>query len=125
MKIVICIVTSFCLLYFNNGNAQIQLKHDTLKISEFFKIADNHKKNFNYDSSLFYLNKGLKLSKQAKLKKQEALAFGKLGIVYSALSDFDNSLLFHKNSLTIKQQLNDKKERFFYSLFLNSMTSVS
>lgn len=85
-----------------------QLNDDTNKVKACYKLADLYKKNYNYDSALYYSQKSLALSKKLKYKKFEASNYGLLGMVYTNQGNYVEALLNHQKSLEIKKQLNDK-----------------
>ena len=61
------------------------------------------------DQALDLLTKALTLSQELKNKRIEATVYNYLGVLYSELKDFDNSLLAFKKSSYLNGQLNLKR----------------
>lgn len=59
------------------------------------------------DSSFYYGNLALELSKKTTNLNGEAQAYNDFGIIYYKLSEFDKSIVYYKKSLTIRKKIND------------------
>lgn len=82
--------------------------NDTNKVKTLYKIADLYKKNYKYDSALYFSQKSLAIAKKIKAKKFEASNYGLQGMIQTNEGKFKDALISHQNSLEIKKSINDK-----------------
>lgn len=83
-------------------------KEDTNKVKTLYKIAGIFKKNYRYDSAIYYSKLSLALAKKIKSKKFEAVNYGFLGMTYTNEGNYTEALSNHQKSLEVKLQLKDK-----------------
>jgi len=80
---------------------------DTNKVKLLSKISTVFKKNYQYDSAIFYTNRSLDLAKKINYKKYIASNYGSLGIIYTNQGNYNEALNYHKKALTERQKLKD------------------
>ncbi len=84
-------------------------KKPELKAKAFISLGRIYQNN-NIDSSTYYLNRALKLSKIAKLKKLEAESNSQLGILYYYTAQYLNAINYMKEAVEMYKDINDSNK---------------
>lgn len=82
---------------------------DTSRINALIDLGKAYKSR-NPDSSLYYLNKALVLSKEKNFKKGEGSSDLNIGLIYRLAQKPDSALIFYRNSLSVWKELADTVE---------------
>ncbi|MFY0675501.1 MAG: tetratricopeptide repeat protein [Bacteroidia bacterium] len=82
---------------------------DTIRLQAIHQIAFDHFLYKNTDSSIHYATKQFEYAKDKGLKQQMGLALNTIGNAYSFKQDFIKAMSNFRQSLSVRQEIKDKK----------------